>query len=163
VSDVGALVNAHLSRVRVSDEGDPAGLPPAVPPLASNPARACVTTTGTDQADPGPWLDPVVPESTAVARRDTVSGGVLADRVHVARGKGAVVVSAASPTAPATAGTVSIVTDAGIRFPLAGRDLLAKLGYGGIAPRPVPAQMIALLPQGPSLDAVQARKAAPGG
>jgi hypothetical protein len=78
--------------------------------------------------------------------------------VHVPRGKGALVVAAASPTAPATTGTVSIVTDTGRRYPVATRDVLAKLGYGGVTPRQVPAQLIALLPQGPSLDANRARQ-----
>jgi hypothetical protein len=53
---------------------------------------------------------------------------------------------------------VSIVTDTGRRYPIASRDLLGRLGYGGTTPRQVPAQMIALLPQGPSLDAEKARK-----
>ena len=69
-------------------------------------------------------------------------------------------VAAASPSAPAGSGTVSVVTDTGRRYPVASRDLLGRLGYGGVSPRQVPAQLIALLPQGPSLDAARARQPA---
>jgi hypothetical protein len=55
---------------------------------------------------------------------------------------------------------VSIVTDTGRRYPVASREVLAKLGYGGVTPKQVPSQMIALLPQGPSLDPARARQAA---
>jgi hypothetical protein len=92
-----------------------------------------------------------------------VPGGVQADLVHVPRGKGALVVAAASPDAPASTGTVSIVTDTGRRYPIAGRDLLGKLGYGGSRLQQVPAQLVALLPQGPALDAASARQARTSG
>ena len=59
-----------------------------------------------------------------------------------------------------SSGTVSIVTDTGRRYPMASRDLLARLGYGDVTPRQVPAQLVALLPQGPSLDAERARQPA---
>ena len=72
-------------------------------------------------------------------------------------------VAAASPNAPAESGTVSIVTDTGRRYPIASRDLLGRLGYGGTTPRQVPAQLIALLPQGPALDAAKARQPAADG
>jgi hypothetical protein len=81
--------------------------------------------------------------------------------VHVPRGKGALVVAAASPSAPASTGTVSIVTDTGRRYPVATRDILGKLGFAGVTPSQVPAQLIALLPQGPSLDATKARESRP--
>jgi hypothetical protein len=78
--------------------------------------------------------------------------------VYVARGKGALAVAAASPQAPAGSGTVSVVTDTGRRYPVASRDLLGRLGYGPVPPRQVPAQLIAMLPQGPALDANKARE-----
>ena len=84
-----------------------------------------------------------------------------ADLVHVPRGRGAVVVSAASPSAPAATGTVSVVTDTGRQFSLANRDLLAKLGYGDVKPQQIPAELISLVPNGPPLDPARARQAAP--
>jgi hypothetical protein len=88
---------------------------------------------------------------------------VQADLVHVARGRGAVIVSAASASAPSSAGTVTLVTDTGLRFAVAGRDAVAKLGYGGVDLRQVPAELVALLPQGPALDPVRARQSPPAG
>jgi type VII secretion protein EccB len=150
------------SRTRLSDAGDPDGLPTKVPVLAATPKRACMTIP-IGKSGAGIRIDPTVPAGSAVTASVAAPGGVQADLVHVPRGNGALVVAAASPTAPATTGTVSIVTDTGRRYPLATRDLLAKLGYGGVTPKPVPAQLIALLPQGPSLDANRARQSVSSG
>jgi len=111
----------------------------------------------------GVRLDPTIPAGASAPGGTTASGAIQADFVHVPRGKGAVVVAAASPTAPASSGTVSIITDTGRRYPVATRDVLPKLGFGGVTPQQVPAQLIALLPQGPSLDANRARQEAPAG
>ena len=138
-----------------------AGFPPAPPVLLNRPQRGVCLTYTAGQDSIGIRLDPTMPEGAAVPS-STVPGGVLADVVYVRRGRGALVVAAASPSAPAGSGTVSIVTDTGRRYPLATRDLLGKLGYGGVTPRPLPAQLIALLPQGPSLDATKARESSPG-
>jgi type VII secretion protein EccB len=149
--------NLPGSRTRLSDAGDPDGLPSTVPALAATPTRACMTLpVGSNGA--GIRINPTVPAGAAVSGTAGAPGGVQADLVHVPRGKGAVVVAAASPTAPASTGTVSIVTDTGRRYPVASREVLAKLGYGGVTPKQVPSQMIALLPQGPSLDPARARQ-----
>jgi hypothetical protein len=58
---------------------------------------------------------------------------------------------------------VGVVTDTGRIYTLASRDLLAKLGYDGVKPQQVPAQLVALLPRGPSLDPAQARRTDPQG
>ena len=152
--------NLPGSATRLSDAGDPNGLPSAVPALAAIPTRACMTLP-VGRTGAGIRINPTVPPGTAVSGTDGASGGVQADLVYVPRGKGAVVVAAASPTAPASTGTVSIVTDAGRRYAVASRDVLGKLGYGGVTPKQVPSQLIALLPQGPSLDPVRARQATP--
>jgi Type VII secretion system ESX-1, transport TM domain B len=152
--------NLPGSATRLSDAGDPNGLPSRVPPLAATPSRACMTLPPAVNGA-GIRINPTVPAGTAVSGAVGAPGGVQADLVHVPRGKGAVVVAAASPTARASTGTVSIVTDAGRRYPVASREVLAKLGYGGVSPRQIPSQMIALLPQGPSLDPARARQPAP--
>ena len=183
---VSAFNNLTVSRTRLSDAGDPDGLPSTVPDLAGTPHRACMTPAAgggdgiridppipsavadalagpTGPAIPGGPDVPdgsAAPDGSAVAGGAVLPGGVRADVVHVPRGKGAVVVAMASPTAPASSGTVIIVTDAGRRYPMASRDVLAKLGFAGVTPQPIPAQMIALLPEGPSLDADRARQPA---
>jgi type VII secretion protein EccB len=155
-----AFNNLPPSKVRLSDaEGVPAG----VPELATPVERACMTLPVGKDSQAGLRIDPSAPVGAPVRGDAAVPGGVQADFVYVARGKGALVVAAASPTAPAESGTVSIVTDTGRRYPIASRDLLGRLGYGNTTPRQVPAQMIALLPQGPSLDAEKARQPTTGG
>jgi type VII secretion protein EccB len=145
-----------FSHTLLSDADDPGALPSTVPALAPNPQRACMTLPiGKDGA--GIRIDPTTPAGTAVTG-DTVPGSVQADFVHVTRGKGAVVVSAASPSAPATTGTLTIVTDTGRRYAVAGREALGKLGYGGVSMPQVPAELVALLPQGPALDPARARQ-----
>jgi hypothetical protein len=145
----------------IIDAGDPNALPSAVPKLAGTPKRACMTLPVGTNGD-GIRIDPTVPAGTAVSG-GTVPGGVQADLVHVTRGKGAVIVSATSPSAPAAAGTVTIVTDTGRRYAVASRDAVAKLGYGGLDLKQVPAELVALLPQGPALDPARARQSLPSG
>ncbi|HEY7272577.1 MAG TPA: type VII secretion protein EccB [Actinoplanes sp.] len=150
--------NLPGSATRLSDAGDADGLPSTVPALAATPTRACMTLpVGRNGA--GIRINPTVPAGTAVSGTTGAPGDVQADLVYVPRGKGAVVAAAASPTARASTGTVSIVTDTGRRYPVASREVLAKLGYGGVSPKQVPSQLVALLPQGPSLDPSRARQA----
>jgi len=147
------------SATQLSDDGNANGMPRSVPTLADNPERACMTLpVGKNAA--GIRINPTVPTGTAVSGA-TVPGDVQADLVHVVRGRGAVVVSAASPSAPADAGTVTLVTDTGLRYAVASREAAAKLGYGGIDLKQVPAELVALLPQGPALDPARARQSLP--
>jgi type VII secretion protein EccB len=162
--DIGADFARLLpeSRTRLSDANDPDGLPTTVPDLADGtPSRLCITLPVDAKTGDGVRIDPTVPEGAAVSGVGAAPSAVLADRVHVARGRGAVTVVAASPSAPATIGTVSIVTDTGRQYPLARRDLLTKLGYGDVKPSQIPSPLIALLPFGPSLDPARARQTDP--
>jgi type VII secretion protein EccB len=153
--DDNAFTNLPPSRARLSGAD---GIPAGVPELAAPVDRVCMTLPVNRDTGAGIRIDPAVPAGAPVRGEAAVPGGVQADFVHVARGSGALVVAAASPSAPAGNGTVSVVTDTGRRYPVASRDLLGRLGYGDVAPRQVPAQLVALLPQGPSLDATGARQ-----
>jgi hypothetical protein len=62
----------------------------------------------------------------------------------------------ASKTAPG--GALSIVTELGIRYPVASREVADKLGYAGVKATPMPAEVVALLPVGPALDPAAAVK-----
>jgi hypothetical protein len=77
-----------------------------------------------------------------------------ADRVVLAGGRGALVRS--GPVSPRY-----LVTDEGRKYPLSGDDAAAALGYGGIPPAWVPAELLALLPTGPALDPGTARLPVP--
>ena len=61
-----------------------------------------------------------------------------------------------SPTADS--GTVYVITDQGVRYPVGGIDALKALGYGAVRPVPVPSTLLALFPLGPSLDIPSAQK-----
>jgi type VII secretion protein EccB len=153
----GDFIKLRPSRVRLSDANDPNGLPPTIPDLfTARPTRVCMTLPIDPKTGDGVRVDPTVPAGVAVAGAPVAPQTPQVDRVHVTRGKGAVVVGEASATAPAGSGTVGIVTDTGRLFTLAKPDLLGKLGYGGVKPQEVPAQLFSLVPRGPSLDPAQA-------
>jgi type VII secretion protein EccB len=161
-----AFIGLPQSRApRLSDSGDPNGLPSTVPPLTDNkPGRVCMTLPIDTRSGDGVRIDPTVPSQlteASAAGRPVAAGANLTDLVYLPRGKGVVAVAAASPSAPPGSGTVSVITDTGLRYPLAGRDLLAKLGYGEVKPRQIPTELITLLPEGPSLDPARARQTNP--
>ena len=76
------------------------------------------------------------------------------DWIAVPPGRGALVEALGAPTTPA--GPLAVVSDLGRRFPLAGRDVLAPLGYANVRPVRLPAALLALLPTGRALDPVAA-------
>ena len=45
-----------------------------------------------------------------------------------------------------------LVTDAGMRYPVAGQKALEQLGLSGVSVAQLPAAVVDLLPQGPLLD-----------
>ncbi|WP_433212965.1 type VII secretion protein EccB [Dactylosporangium sp. CS-047395] len=91
-------------------------------------------------------IDPKLPDLTHALKSAaaTKEGAVLADRVVVPPGKGALVRT--------TTGVVALVTDLGKRHTVPVPDSLGALGYGGEQPTPVPSELVALLPAGPALD-----------
>jgi hypothetical protein len=54
---------------------------------------------------------------------------------------------------------VSLVTDSGIRYPLSGQRALEALGLAGAPVARLPAELIATLPVGPTLDPAAAAAA----
>jgi hypothetical protein len=159
-----AFIHLQPSKTHLSDANDPNGLPATVPTLVDTPPSAvCMTLPVDSQAGDGIRINPTVPTGVAVAGTPVAPGTVLADLVYVARGKGAIVSGAASASAPADSGTVGVVTDTGRLYPLANRSLLEKLGYAGVTPLQVPAQLVGLLPRGVALDPVRARQTDPQG
>jgi hypothetical protein len=96
----------------------------------------------------------VPPDPPHAASSAGVGPAVQADRVVVEPGRGAVVSAQPSADAP---GTLSVVSELGIRYPVPGEDVLATLGYQGVSPVRLPSGLVALLPVGPALDPVAAR------
>ncbi|BAL93233.1 hypothetical protein AMIS_80130 [Actinoplanes missouriensis 431] len=122
----------------------PDRLPPRIPRLSAGPSSACVTLAG-DNSHAGVRVDATFPRGVRPAGPSPV------DRVHVGRGRGALV----SPAGD----TVHLVTDAGMRFELAGRELLGRLGYPKVPPLRVPERLVRYLPAGPALDPIRAGRA----
>lgn len=77
-------------------------------------------------------------------------GTALADRIVITPGTAAVVEARQSQRA--SGGTISVVTDLGRAYPLSDLGLLATLGYGDVQPVPIPASLVARIPQGPGLN-----------
>ena len=153
------FIGLPQSKTRLSDPNNPDGLPPTVPKLHdATPTRACMTLPVDPKSGDGLRIDPTVPSGVAVEAGNTPANVQLADFVHIARGKGVLASAAASPTAPADSGTVTIVTDTGRSFPLANRSLQSKFGYAGVKPAQIPSELVSLLPRGPSLDPARARQ-----
>lgn len=89
--------------------------------------------------------------------QQTESGTVLADRVLVRPGFGALVREQVSNGAQG--GVLYLITDEGRRYPLASQDVQRVLGYGDVTPIALPASLIARVPAGSALDEAAARQA----
>lgn len=155
-ADVSGIVvgMAHVASAQQTSMPEPAaGDPPTVRPEF---AEAGVSATLCLTFDPGAsvprfTLDPALPEidpMMATPRR-TEDGVALADRVVVPPGGAAVVESMASASAPS--GTLVLVTDMGVGYPLASRDVLPVLGYGTVEPVRLPAGVVSRIPMGSGL------------
>jgi type VII secretion protein EccB len=83
-------------------------------------------------------------------------GTGAADSVYLPPGKG-LVVSQSLDGRGGTGGALVLVNDQGIRYPVVDAAALASLGLADTA-RPAPAELISLLPLGPTLDPAPARK-----
>ncbi|TDO50633.1 type VII secretion protein EccB [Kribbella sp. VKM Ac-2527] len=92
---------------------------------------------------------PVRDEMMTTAAR-TGRGAPLADRVIVPPGGAALV--EAMPSTQAPIGTVMLVSDLGIAYPLAGPEVQNTLGFDGVQPIRMPAGLVARIPRGSGLD-----------
>jgi type VII secretion protein EccB len=130
--------------------------PPSVVPAAGEQHAACALFSSAERPpqlllDAGPPAD----EDAVVTGSRSRAGAVLADRVLVPPGRGAVVESLSAPDA--ASGTICVITDLGTVYPVAGRDVLEMLGYRGVTPVRVPSVLVSLLPTGRALDPAAAR------
>ncbi len=138
---------------------------PATTPVPGHPSGAVCARVdpgaGAGAGVPVLVLDAALPGAATAARLVPAGPGepVLADRVVLPPGRGALV--EAVPAPGATGGTWCLVTDLGIRYPLASPEVAAALGYSPGAVVRVPSALVSLLPTGPALDPAQARQPAP--
>lgn len=95
-------------------------------------------------------------EEYAVATPErTQEGAVLADRVLVTGGHAVLVRSVQS--AIATEGALYLVTEEGRRFAVPNEEARGALGLADLQPVPMPAALVARIPEGPALDPISAR------
>jgi type VII secretion protein EccB len=141
------------SLVPKGDGTFPATVPAVATPLDGT---ICAVVRG-DSGVADVRVSTTVPDSSDAVRTGerTKGGTVLADLVVMQPGRGAVVESAA--TAGASGGALSVVTDLGVRYAVPNREVLGMLGYGGVRPVRMPANLVSLLPSGHSLDPNAAR------
>lgn len=152
------LVAAGQARQGTTPLAGPGHLPPARPnfvgPRTSGSSLCAIFAPGADT--PQLAVDVVMPPrddlSTTVQR--TGRGTPLADRVVVPPGQAALVETMASGQAPV--GMTMLVSDLGIAYPLAGPDVQAVLGFEGVRPIRMPANLVARIPLGSGLAPVPA-------
>jgi hypothetical protein len=136
------------------------GFPPA-PPEAAN-------STGADVACVRHTLDPLAPavEATLMPPAALASAVSLAGPAATQTTADEVVVAAASGVLARndeTPGTMYLITESGVKYPIADDDSLQALGYAGGAAVPVSGELLALLPTGPVLSTAAARATQPVG
>jgi type VII secretion protein EccB len=150
-----AEFSARLVAPPLTPTGDRAP-PPTIPPLAhpQSVERGLCTTTGGALALDVPLGDPGVPIGPGPG--PGLPAAAHADRVVIGAGHGVLVSALPAP------GALSLVSELGVRYPLPGADVPTMLGYQGVTPVPVPANLVALLPVGPALDPATARRPASG-
>jgi type VII secretion protein EccB len=118
-----------------------ADLPDAAPELLVDDVGVVCTTSANVISTSN-----AMPETPDGLRTSSTSpaGTVLADRIVVAPGGGALVRT--------DTGNLTLVTDLGRRHALPAADVLSGLGYQGVEPVTVPGEFVGLLPAGPALD-----------
>jgi type VII secretion protein EccB len=142
--------------------------PPALVPALSTGDKArnralCAQLTFTADKAPATRLVTANRDKVdAAARTATALGGPdggpdtrLADQIKVEPDAGMVARALAGPGI--STGTRYLVTDTGVRYPVANDEAMQLLGYAGTPPVSVPTGLLAFLPTGPTLDPEQAR------
>jgi type VII secretion protein EccB len=128
--------------------------PPADIPIQTRPPvmGGVCATFASDNPLPDVVVAASVPPATGEVHTQGAAGALIrpVEYVAVPPGRGAVVESLASPGSPS--GSLAVISDLGLRFPIPALDVLAKLGYKDVAPQRFPASLVALLPPGRALD-----------
>ncbi|GAA1851210.1 type VII secretion protein EccB [Asanoa iriomotensis] len=139
----------------VEPKGFPAALPEIPPTQAADPMLCAVHEGGvTPRVRRYAAVASGLPAGAGSAGGPGADGVGTADRVVVDSGKGALVRVEPAPGVKADT-TTYLITDQGYKFPLRDEgqvNAAAALGYGGADPLPVPANLLALVPNGPVLD-----------
>jgi hypothetical protein len=148
---------AAIGRLPVlsQDLADAAGAPPDPPADFTASGVLCVDYPAAGGSVPalafGPAQSGTPPALSAPGVRPSPAGASL---VSVAPGAGALAQAEGAPGA--ADGSYFLVTDEGVKFPLAAADL-RSLGYRPASAASLPAALLGLLPTGPALDLASLR------
>jgi type VII secretion protein EccB len=160
----GSAVRVALSdavAAPTADSPSSADYPELVPRSAAPPSNPVFCLDSGGGGVGRMWLGDTLPLPAGahpVPVSGTGQGLPVADQVLVPPGSGALVRDQAAPGV--ATGTIYLITDQGVRYPLGGADVAKALGYDGITPVPVASAILTLFPLGPLLDAAGAQKVA---
>jgi type VII secretion protein EccB len=133
----------------------PARVPRPAPGLGARTA-VCATSDGGERATVLVADGVRLPGGARPVPANRRGDARAADEVFVPPAAGAVVREQQSPGADT--GTVYLLTDTGVRYPIGGPDALRALGYGNVRPVPVASTWLALFPVGVALDSASAQR-----
>ncbi|WP_030396989.1 type VII secretion protein EccB [Kitasatospora purpeofusca] len=145
---------AHTAPASAAAAFAPEGLPGRPPALLPPRAEQALCAALRPAADGGDLDVAVLDASPVLGLPPVLQPGVLpsctpADRIAVRPGGGALV---RAVSGAGFGGTLYLVTDTGVKYPLASSAVAERLGYPKAAPTAVPGRVLSLLPTGPSLD-----------
>lgn len=127
---------------------------PPVPPRLVVTHQEDIPCVRVDVADPDAPVRigtlPAAAVAAATVPAGTHTPGLQADRIGIPAASGVLARVAAAPGA--APGAAFLVTDIGVRFPVADDEALTALGMQGGSAVAVPEQLLELLPTGPVLD-----------
>ncbi len=130
--------------------------PAAIPtPLRVGTGNLAVCVSGSGTGTATVTVGSALPDRAAMIEIPQPTA-LEADAVQVAPGSGSLVLALQSPAA--STGTLYLVTDSGVKYPITSADAQAALGYGSATPTPVRSALLALLPTGVALDSAAAQQ-----
>ncbi len=125
-----------------------------VPQLVSLPAGSAVCLLQGDSGYAAEVGAQGVDAATGARAPAAPGGPLVADRIAIPAGTGALV----SDRDPGAAGNLYLVTDDGIKYPISSAAAQTALGFGKLSPVVLSAASLALLPSGPVLDPAAAQQ-----
>ena len=163
---VSAMTAAPASAIRPAQT---AGLPATAPSLASIGAApggqgasaavcASLSSASADMVTISAFATATQTVAGSPSPPTDALGDPIANSVTVPPGKGALI--RADPAPGVSGGTLYLVTELGIKYPVTGTAVLSDLGLNGVSPSGLPQNIVALLPTGPTLDEAAALKEA---
>jgi len=154
-----AASSAPRADLPPADPTDPPADPPRMAAVTSERSTVCVSFANAGLVPDVAVQAAVQGGKVALAtQRRTEQGTVLADRVQLEPGWGAIVESMVSPTA--ASGSLYLVTDEGRRYAIPTTSVKDTLGYRDVVPVQMPASLVARIPSGDALDPDAARATA---